>query len=267
MTPGPGSEVGSNSRKSGTDEFVGRMMEILHVIQNSGEPPRLSEISRRAGLPKSTVHRLLAKLTEHGLVRRCADRYTLGVAMWRLAADSRSEVEFLRRAIKPVLVQLYSRTGYIVGLAVPEDLTVKFIDTVYDETYVSEIEQIERNSRLADSAAGKVFLAYDRHLASGYGFRSEDDLPPAMENELSAIRSREISTTSTRAGAGINAAAIPIFDAGRHPVAAVSLGAYADRFQPGLAQAMLRRASEHVSLLTRRHAVRNHDRLRKVGGK
>lgn len=245
-----------NREKGGISQFVGRMMTVLEAIQVSVEPPGLADIARRTRLPKSTVHRLLVKLVEHDVVRRQADCYMLGPTMWRLLEEGYPGSEFLRQAIKPVLVQLYSRTGYIAGLAVPDDSTVRFIDTVYDEVYLPAIKRIESSSLLQDSAAGKILLAYDRNLATGL----VSQLGTGLERELSAIRKREIAIET---GASISAVAIPVFDAERKPVAALSLGAYSDRFQSGLARAMLRRARDHVTLLTRCHAAGAYTRHRR----
>ena len=52
-------------------EVLNRAVDILNAFTDAATPAlRLSELSQRTGLPKATVHRLLAALEVLGLVER-----------------------------------------------------------------------------------------------------------------------------------------------------------------------------------------------------
>ncbi|WP_167336181.1 IclR family transcriptional regulator [Amycolatopsis alba] len=262
MPPGrnPGNADTQNPQ---TSQFISRILAILSFIQSVDKPTRLSLIAQETRIPKTTTHRLLVELVEHDMVRRHGNYYTLGPSVLRLAEKRGSEREVLRRAIKPVLLQLHSRTGYIVGLAVPNSSSIRFIDTVYNETYIPTIQKLESNYPLSTSAAGKILLAYDSNLTTcivpGHRGSAQKNntiaIPPDFAEELFRIREQRMSTVAASASTDIAAAAVPIFDAEQRAVAALTLGAYNDCFQLALARVMLRKAVDHVALLTRRHAA------------
>lgn len=97
---------------------VAKAVEILMLF--SPEEPRLSlaEIARRSGLPKATVHSLLATLVHYGLVERTDDgRYALGTALIPLTQAVRVNVELRDRAA-PLLRELADATRESVYLTV-----------------------------------------------------------------------------------------------------------------------------------------------------
>lgn len=255
------------SLKDQKDRPVGRIFSVLQAIQAARKPTTLSVIARETGLPKSTVHRMLAELGKHDVVRRQGDHYYLGGAVQRLTASRLDHATILRRAIKPVLVQLHARTRYVVGLGVSGTLNVKFADTIYDSDYSGAIDRIEDSSFLLASAAGKILLAYDHGLLMEFASLIETcspknailRFPENLGTELSEIRRRKISHSTADANSKIAATAIPVFDADQRIVAALSIGAYRDRFDSALAHGLLRRAGLHAHIIMRQQSLRLKD--------
>ncbi len=98
---------------------VSRIVTVLNALHTSGEPLSLSSLVRRTGLPKTTVHRLMQELTAHSLVERHGNRYSLGVAVGRLAGSVREErLRGARHRLLPHLVDLYEQTHRTVSLAI-----------------------------------------------------------------------------------------------------------------------------------------------------
>lgn len=65
---------------------IDRAVQILRVLTESERPPRLAEVVRRTGLPRSSVHDLLGSLLASGLVERGrSSTYTLGLLLVELA--------------------------------------------------------------------------------------------------------------------------------------------------------------------------------------
>jgi DNA-binding IclR family transcriptional regulator len=94
----------AGKRKSDTARtVVGRVMAILGCFSRTEQSMGLVEISRRTGLPVSTVFRLVGELREAGAVERMDDlRYRVGPRLVELAElrdDCGSMSECARRPL------------------------------------------------------------------------------------------------------------------------------------------------------------------------
>ncbi len=258
------------ARSSDCDSHVGRVFAILKAIRETRPPVTLSGIVRRTGLPKSTVHRLLAELHAYEAVSRTGDCYELGRATRQLAlprADDRTKR--LRRAIKPLLMRLHVRTRYLVGLGVPGESTVEFLDMVYGAEYCGLVGQIEEASDLRTSAAGKALLAYDPDLVVSLTVRlgwcagnpRAAGLPAGLSAELSEVRRNGVAVNQEEACPGITEMAVPLFGTGERPIAALCFGAYRHRFDPPGAYGLLRWASLHAHNVLRQDVPATGHRL------
>src|SRR5512133_114248 len=63
---------------AGAPGAVEKSFVVLETVAAAPRPVGVSELSRQTGLPKSTVHRILAILVDFGLVRRGEDGYQPG---------------------------------------------------------------------------------------------------------------------------------------------------------------------------------------------
>jgi len=227
---------GENDRES----LIGRAFTILGVIRDSGEPLTFSGVVRRTGLPKSTVHRLLAELRAHDAVSRTGGHYELGAAALRLAAPrDTARTRAIRHAVKPLLVALHANTHHLVGLGVRRGATVEFIDLVYTRRYSRLACAWGEAADLRASAAGRVLLAHDREPARAHGL----DLSPGLCAELARIRRSGVAVLTD---AGAVAMAVPLFGDEERPLAALSVAAYQGLFDRAATYDLLRRASFHA---------------------
>jgi IclR family transcriptional regulator, acetate operon repressor len=78
---------------------------------------RVSELQRRSGLPRTTVHRLLAQLEDVGAVERSAGRWRLGPTVLRLGAEIPAEPRLRAVASRPLL-ELANLSGALAALSV-----------------------------------------------------------------------------------------------------------------------------------------------------
>src|SRR3990172_3132696 len=99
---------------------VDRAVRVLRALAADNGDPRLSDLSRRLHLSKSTLSGLLATLEHHGLVERedGTRAYTLGPAILELghAALRRQDI---RQIAQQHLVRLRDATGETAVLHVP----------------------------------------------------------------------------------------------------------------------------------------------------
>ena len=66
-----------------TIRSVAKAMELLQLLSDAGEPMTLTDISSRAGLPKSTAFGLLTTMRDHDVITQHADgKYALGLRLF-----------------------------------------------------------------------------------------------------------------------------------------------------------------------------------------
>src|SRR6056297_1045875 len=95
--------------------IVHRAAVVLDAFGAKRAVMGLSELSRRSGLPKPTVHRLAGQLVEVGFLERQGTSYRLGVRLFELGLRvPRSRV--LRDAALPFLEDLYVTSRETVHL-------------------------------------------------------------------------------------------------------------------------------------------------------
>ncbi len=102
-------------------QSVGRALDILEVLMQSGGPLSLKDIAQHSGLKVSTCHHLLGTLLMRGYVRQGAETrlYQLGNKMLELGAARSRQIDLIAIAM-PVLQQLNEQTTEAVHLAVIE---------------------------------------------------------------------------------------------------------------------------------------------------
>lgn len=141
------------SRRSRSTDLVKSLGKAIRVLECfSLREPRLplSEIARRAQLPLSTTHRILATLREVGLVEQEGDRdlYRLGLKVLELGSVVLANMEVHREAL-PFIEELVRETGETVHLG------------VFDGTHVISIEKMDSPHGLASQVTiGKEAPAY-----------------------------------------------------------------------------------------------------------
>jgi IclR family transcriptional regulator, acetate operon repressor len=89
---------------------------LLASLRELG-PARVSDLQRVCGLPRTTVHRLLAQLAEVGAVERSGAWWRLGPALVTLGARVPTEPR-LRSVARRPLLDLANATGALVALSV-----------------------------------------------------------------------------------------------------------------------------------------------------
>ncbi|MFD9698152.1 IclR family transcriptional regulator [Lentzea sp. NPDC059081] len=140
---------------------VEKAMVLLNELVNSSRPQSLAELTRRTGLTKSTVHRLLAVLLAHRMVERVGDQYTPGGCF--NGAESRSSgdaVAQLRRESTPYLTELHYVSGHTVAVAVLADNAVQCVNQVYGHRSPRLPEWTSGSERLRSDATGRVLAAF-----------------------------------------------------------------------------------------------------------
>jgi DNA-binding IclR family transcriptional regulator len=146
---------------SGRDTSVGKALAVLDAFRGEGTLLGVSQVAERANLPKSTAHRLLSLLIEHGYIERADDRYRLSRAIFELGnmiSDCRPRS--MRTAAMPFMTELYESTHATVHLAVLEDLDVLYVEKIYGHHGVSLPSRVGGRVPALCTALGKAILAF-----------------------------------------------------------------------------------------------------------
>jgi DNA-binding IclR family transcriptional regulator len=156
--------VAGNSHERG-QSVVGRLLRILESFSPERTELTIPEISRRAGLPPSTVYRLLAELIDRGVIERTADgRYAVGLRLWEMGKLA-PRAERLTEVASPHLHDLYEATRAGLHLAVPASYEALVVVAVCGHRRVEPVAREGTRVPLTSTTIGQVLLAYSSSQA------------------------------------------------------------------------------------------------------
>lgn len=206
------------------------------VLGTFDGPGRLTftQIVRRTGLPRTSVHRILEHLVELGWLRRNGRDYELGYRLAELGYLAIHQ-DRLHRAARPFLWDLHQATGYVVNLAILDGLDVVHLDTVGDRTAIMARTGAGRRHPAYSSAMGRAMLAHApagrlaavEAAMSGGRVVGIHDRPSALREELALVRARGYAIEQGELSSGIVCLAAHI-GRGTEICAAVSVSGPAD---------------------------------------
>jgi DNA-binding IclR family transcriptional regulator len=237
----------SAGRLAASPGSIGKAMAMLNCVGGHGAPITLSAVARQTGLPKSTVHRLLALLEAYGAVRRVSHGYVLGETIRRLAGGEGARREALRRALMPHLAELYEAIHLSTSLAVLDELTVACLVTIYPRNLAGQVLRTAERAPAHRTALGRVLLAYSPVPSPR---PAEYDGP--TEGELATIRTEGIAMTYE---SGVHGLAVPVGDLSTG-ISAIGVAGPAGEFDPITAETLLRRTAFDATRTQRRHRPR-----------
>jgi DNA-binding IclR family transcriptional regulator len=135
-------QAGADAVEPGTDnparkavgrpgiEVLNRAVDLLNAFtEGPGSTHSLAEIARRTGLPKPTLHRLLAALDVLGLVEKTPAGYQLGIRLFELG-EHVPRKQKLREAALPFLQDLFEASHDTVHLAVLDGTDVVYLERI-----------------------------------------------------------------------------------------------------------------------------------------
>lgn len=203
-------------------QSIDRAVVILRCFDARQPEIGISDLARRTGLSTSTVHRLLASMTENDLVRQTADRrYTLGPLVIQLGRNGGIPTRLLDVAL-PVARRTRDAVDETVGI---HELLPSGHRAVVDQ--VESHQELRRTYTelgvplpIAHGAPGKAMLAFlptDRReweLSKPIDAATPRTIadPAALREQLTVIRDRGWAYSDAERTPGIRAVAAPIFD-------------------------------------------------------
>lgn len=214
---------------------LGRGFTLLaHLADaaDANETLGVSELARRTGYAKSTVHRLLSTLCRVGAVeRRNDERYQIGLRLFELGNRAQLR-ESLRAHALRALHELRDATGETAHLGVLAEDSVIYIEKVETANTVRMASEVGHRNPLYCTALGKTLLAFgdpdgrERALAAApFPARTTATLvdAAALGRDFERIRARGYAIDDEESELGLRCIAAPVREAAGTTVAAISI--------------------------------------------
>lgn len=239
---------------------LGRALLILEAFGVEDQAVGLSELTRRTGLPKATVHRMARDLAAARLLSSAPDGYRLGRGLFELGMRAATERTLLEVAV-PFLQDLFTRTRETVHLGVRDGDEVVYISKIGGHRQARAPSRIGGRMPLYCTAIGKALLAHsdpatiERILAGPLTRRTPRTVvaPGLLRTQLTQAVEHGVTYEHEESTIGIACVGAPILSAADEPLAAISVTGPVTRFRPELHAASVRAAAAGVaSILARR---------------
>ncbi|MBX6394322.1 MAG: IclR family transcriptional regulator [Alicyclobacillaceae bacterium] len=243
----------------GTVRAVERALDILLCFSSTEMELGLSDIAKRVGLHKSTVHRLLASLESRGFIRRNphTEKYRLGWSILELVSNMHQSGD-LSTIVLPEMTRLRDLLDETISLYIRSGTERIRIQAVESHQPVRRVANIGQRLPLYVGASGKVLLAWSppEVLAEVLSDpRMPEDFNRAeFQQQLAQVRECGYAVSIEEREAGAAAVAAPVFDRDGQLVAALSVSGPVDRFTPEatarFAEAVMKSAKVIHQMLT-----------------
>ncbi len=244
--PGPGGAVAAGAARlaNGGTRAVERALDVLLEFARDPANHRgdlgISDLSRRLGLPKATVYRLVETLTARGFLIRDAEtgRCRLGPAVFRVGSVYLQQLD-LRRAALPVMREFARLTGETVNLNVAQDRRRVCIEKIESDQDIRHFVELGRPMPLYAGASGRVLLAFmdpveiEAVIAEGLRRLTPRTItdPARLRADLAEIRRRGYAVSVGERVDEACAVSAPVRDASGRVVAGLTISGPAYRFR------------------------------------
>ena len=139
---------------------VHRAIQVLEVLATSDEGISLADLSKRIGVPKSTLFRILTTLEHNSIVNHDEQRrkFTLGIKLldWGNSALSRID---LKTVAHPHLVRMANETKESYYLAILDHHEVIIVDRVDTPEIWTMVARLGQRSPVHATASGQVLIS------------------------------------------------------------------------------------------------------------
>jgi IclR family KDG regulon transcriptional repressor len=214
-------------------QSVDRALNILDLFDEYTTELKITEISSKMELHKSTVHSLLKTLVMHGYVDQDPEtgKYRLGMRLLEKGQLLLQRLD-VRSAARKHLVALTAQTGQTTHLVILDGKEGVYIDKVEGDKAAIRYSRVGRRVPLHSSAVGKALMAFRdkdevesilRHYRYLPQTPSTISSKEAFLSELTKVREQGYAVDDQENEQGVRCAAAPIYDHGGKVVGSMSI--------------------------------------------
>ncbi|MEK5522085.1 IclR family transcriptional regulator [Heyndrickxia sp. FSL W8-0423] len=241
-------------------QSVDRALRILDLFDEHTTELKITDISNRMGLHKSTVHSLLKTLQQHGYINQNLENGKYGLGMKLFERGNYFIQSFdVRQLAKKYLMDLSATTGQTTHLVILDGKEGTYIDKVEGPMAVILYSRIGKRIPLHCSAVGKALIAFKEKeeiekILDGYAYTKRTEFTIRNETEflreLEKVRSQGYAVDNQENEPGVRCIAAPIRNHENKVIAAISLStliARVDDTQLGIFVEQLKQAASELS--------------------
>ena len=243
-------------------QAVVRAISLLKAFSPDVPEMRLSELSRRVGLTKTTTHRLMATLASEGLVERsrASGRYRLGPGIFALAARMPHSASLIS-SVHPLLEGLALETGETATLEILGSRGMMVVDGVTGGPNGSMVEFIGTQWPLHATSTGKILIAFSsdgtallQPPLAGFTNQTITDVS-VFRSIADRVKLDGFAISFNELEDDFAAVAAPVLSAAGSLVGALCVGGPAGRLDRGRLESIGERLKQVAAVLQQRPAV------------
>ena len=221
-----------------------------------------AELSRRLGVPRASVFRLLQTLEQMGFVERIGDsaHYKLGIAVLRLGFEYLASMELTEHG-RPILDDLCAATGLSAHLAVRDGHEVVVVAKSAGRSVMFNSIQVGARLPAHATVLGRVLLGGQTtddlaRLFAGVTLSASSSKTPttlaALKDMVDADARRGYGVSQGGYDAGISTVAAPVFDEHHRVAAVVNVTVSANQIDPALLDTLVSQVCQAAARLSER---------------
>lgn len=217
---------------------VSNAMRLLKIFSDDDFEIGVSDLAKRLGLAKSTVHRLASTLVRERILERSArdGKYRLGLLLFELGSLVRRKMDVSAEA-RPHLKTLMEKTGETVHLGVLDDHSVIYINRIESRRAIRMGFGLGIRAPLHCTALGKALLAFqpeafiEETIGQGLPRSTPATItnPQAFRQELAAVRARGYAVEDEEIEAGLRSIATAVRNDSGNVIASIGIAGPAHR--------------------------------------
>lgn len=231
---------------------INSVVKVIKIIEHlvSKNEWSLAELTRKTGIAKTSVHRMLLTLQSLGYVTQNPENkcYAGSVRFFELGCKVIQHLDYIEIA-RPYLLELSKKTKETINLCVLDKLKMIVMDRVESKYTLKQDTKLGDSFKPYCSAAGKAVLAY-LDKAQRQKLLTTLELKPETHNSIHTIEElkKELEITASNGYAvdneefliGLRCVGAPVFNHNNEIIAGLSVSAPAARLTmrdvPELAQ-------------------------------
>jgi len=196
----------SREKDSYSIQSVENALDVLEALCDEDGEVRISRLSEKLHMNKTSVFRLLATFEGRGYVEKeeVSGKYRLGLTAYEVGQKLLSRMELLKQA-RPVMERLVRDCNEAAYITVRRGDEILFLDMVDTAQKVKIVSLVGKRFPLDASAAGRIILAFSRQPRPGVEY---------LTGEYETIRQRGYDIDDGMLGEDIASIACPLFCTG-----------------------------------------------------
>jgi IclR family KDG regulon transcriptional repressor len=244
---------------------VATAMRLLKAFSEREVEIGISDLAKRLGVAKSTVHRLAVTLVVEGMLEQNpeSEKYRLGIALFRLGALVRHRMDVSIEA-RHLLRDLREKANETVHLAVLDEPEIMYIFNLESTQAIRMRSDIGVRKPAYCTAEGQAILAFqpaevvERVIGAGMASRTPQTItdPAALRKALEAVRQRGCAIEDEESEIGMRCIAAPIRDDTGQVIAAIGLAGPVSRLTKKALAAFIPHVIETAAAISARLGFR-----------